>query len=98
MRLWLEPLTATSGITFRCFSCVLWLQDIKDAFLVVRGTLCFSLGALGRAVDSGISVTLQCFHQSLHPSLAGRPWLEPQGWPSGLSNFAFKAGDHCGIY
>lgn len=98
MRLWLEPLTATSGITFMGFSCVPWLQDIKDAFLVVKGALCFSLGALGRAVDSVISVTLQCCPQSLHPSLAGRPWLEPQGWPSGLPSFAFKASDYCGTY
>lgn len=45
--LWVELLTATSRITLGGFSCVLWLQDIKDAFLVVKVALWFSFSALG---------------------------------------------------
>lgn len=61
VQLWAELLTATSRITFRDFSCVLWLQDIKDAFLVVK--LVFS---------GSLSVGLQYGPQSLHPEPAGR--------------------------
>lgn len=58
MQLWAELLTATSRITFRDFSCVLWLQDIKDAFLVVK--LVFS-GSLSVPRDEQLVVFLSVF-------------------------------------
>lgn len=66
-----------------------WLSKVLSAFLSVPWEEQLTVVFL-----SLFSVAIS--HYTL--VLAERRRLESQGWPSGLSGFAFKAGDHCGIY